>query len=175
MTTIINLMGAPGSGKSTLAAGLFAEMKRHYMSVELVTEYAKDLVYDGLHSHNLDQLSIFAEQHRRIARLDGKVDWVVTDSPLFLSGYYASKSNLHPAFEVFVRTMAHRYNNLNFLVVRTHKYDPNGRFHDETASDAIHRELQDFMKIHDIKYTEIPAGDSQPLKLFNDLFGSKSS
>ena len=45
MTRVINLLGAPGAGKSTAAAGLFYRMKKEFLSVELVTEYAKDLIY----------------------------------------------------------------------------------------------------------------------------------
>lgn len=164
-------MGAPGAGKSTLAAGLFSEMKKNYMSVELVTEYAKDLVYDGHHSNDFDQLSVFAEQHRRISRLDGKVEWVVTDSPLYLSAYYAQKTMYPEAFGMFVRIMANRYNNLNFLVERTHAYDPCGRSQDEETSNKIHHELIYFMNFWDIKFDSIKAGDEQPKALFTRLFG----
>jgi len=40
-TKVINLFAGPGAGKSTTAAGLFAEMKRANVDVELVTEYVK--------------------------------------------------------------------------------------------------------------------------------------
>ena len=43
---VINLFGGPGCGKSTTAADLFARMKLRGLSVELVTEYAKDVVWD---------------------------------------------------------------------------------------------------------------------------------
>lgn len=46
MMKVINLFGGPGSGKSTLAAGLFERMKIQGLSVELVTEYAKDMVWE---------------------------------------------------------------------------------------------------------------------------------
>jgi hypothetical protein len=170
MTQVINLIGAPGAGKSTLAAGLFHEMKRSYMSVELVTEYAKDLTYDGQSTENMDQLSVFAEQHRRIARLIGKVDYVITDSPLYLSAYYASKTDTPLSFRDYVMSMANRYHNLNYLVTRNHRYDPNGRSQDEAGADKIHNELIFFMDYWSIPFTKVLAGDDQPVTLFNQLF-----
>lgn len=46
MTMYVNLFGGPGAGKSTTAASLFAEMKKLGKNVELVTEVAKDFVWE---------------------------------------------------------------------------------------------------------------------------------
>lgn len=43
---IINLYGSPGSGKSTAAAYIFSKLKMKGVECELVTEVAKDLVWD---------------------------------------------------------------------------------------------------------------------------------
>lgn len=45
-TIVINLMGAPGTGKSTIASELFSKMKWLGYDVELVSEYAKELVWE---------------------------------------------------------------------------------------------------------------------------------
>ena len=66
---VINLFGGPGVGKSTTASGLFYEMKKARLEVELVTEYAKDAVWEGRTSLLDDQIYIFAKQQRRISRL----------------------------------------------------------------------------------------------------------
>lgn len=171
MTTVINLLGAPGAGKSTLAAGLFYLMKRKYKSVELVTEYAKDLHYDGHKSDDLDQLSVFAEQNRRITRLIGKVDYVISDSPLFLSAYYANKNKYSPTFANYVLEMAKAHQNCNYLVKRAHRYDPNGRSQDEAGSDQIHEELQWYMHLNNIEFQTVSAGDFMPPRIFTELFG----
>jgi len=44
---ILNLYGAPGAGKSTGAAYIFSKLKLKGYNVELVTEFAKDKVYEG--------------------------------------------------------------------------------------------------------------------------------
>jgi ATP:corrinoid adenosyltransferase len=46
---VINLWAGPGAGKSTTASGLFYLMKTADMQVELVTEYAKDMTWEGRH------------------------------------------------------------------------------------------------------------------------------
>ena len=91
MTTYINLFGGPGSGKSTLAAGIFSEMKRQGKSVELVTEFAKDLVWENRQDTLAVQPYVSMKQFRNLFRLKGKVDYVVTDSPLLKDSVYAKR------------------------------------------------------------------------------------
>lgn len=43
---VVNLFGGPGCGKSTTMARLFADLKTRGLNVEMVSEFAKDLVYE---------------------------------------------------------------------------------------------------------------------------------
>ena len=165
-TKIIDLYGEPCAGKSTLAAGLFYRMKRQYMSVELVTEYAKDLIYEGHESGSMDQIEVFAEQHRRVARLIGKVDYVITDSPLRLSAYYAGETN----FRKVILDKAAGFDTLNFYVNRNHPYDQNGRTQDETGAAKVKLELREFLKENNIWYKDVTAGDELPGWMYHGLF-----
>jgi len=104
---VINLWGGPGCGKSTTAAGLFNLMKNRGHKVELVTEYAKDLTYDRDQGGLADQLSILAQQNRRLSRLRGQVEWAITDSPLPLSLVYLKDEALAvPLCDLAYRLMA---------------------------------------------------------------------
>jgi ABC-type oligopeptide transport system ATPase subunit len=117
---IINLWGAPGSGKSTTASGLFFLMKINKKKVELVTEFAKELVWEKRENMFGDQVSIFSEQNRRLCRLeDHNIDFAITDSPLPLPVFYQPQNYL-PSFEQMVFEQFHRYNNLNYFLKRKH-------------------------------------------------------
>lgn len=44
---VVNLFGVPGAGKSTGAAYVFSKLKMKGINAELVTEFAKDIVWEN--------------------------------------------------------------------------------------------------------------------------------
>ena len=60
-TIAINFFGAPGSGKSTLSAIVFAKLKMMGVNCELVTEFAKDKVWEKNNEALSNQIYIFAK------------------------------------------------------------------------------------------------------------------
>jgi hypothetical protein len=151
---VINLWGGPGTGKSTTAAGLFFEMKRQGFEVELVTEYAKDMTWEKRTNVLTDQLYILAKQNRRIQRLDGQVDFVVTDSPLPLGLVY-QPDDYYSKFAPLAWQVWNSYTNVNFKLGRDFEYQTAGRnqSYDEALciDDCIHKLLQD----NGVKYERI--------------------
>jgi hypothetical protein len=133
---VINIFGGPGVGKSTVAAELFAEMKKKGYNVELVTEYAKDMVWEGRDNILADQLYILAKQNRRLSRLDGKVDYAITDSPLLFGIIYSK--NITNSFKKLVESIWYSYDNISFFLNRdfTRKYHPEGRVQ-KTLPEAV--------------------------------------
>lgn len=126
MLKVINLAAGPGAGKSTLAAGLFNLMKRQRYSVELVTEVAKDWTYER-NPRLQDQFSVLVEQSWRLKRLAGQVEWVITDSPLFLGLAYCPPADME-ALEVMVDVDWYKFDNFTFRLKRTSKeYQTYGR------------------------------------------------
>ena len=87
-TILINIYGGPGAGKSTTAAGVFYELKKNGYDCGLVTEMATELVYDEAFNVMNDQIYLFGEQWHRTFRMLGKVDFIVTDSPLLMNIVY---------------------------------------------------------------------------------------
>ena len=140
MTKIINFFAGPGTGKSTTAAGLFHKMKMDGENVELVTEYAKDMVWEGRYSVLEDQLYIFAKQNRRIARLIGKVDYIITDSPILLGLAYSGGSWGDCILKNLIQHTFEQYDNINFFLKRdTSKYTGVGRM--QTLEEAIEKDV----------------------------------
>ena len=166
---VINLYGGPGSGKSTTAAGLFYKMKLNHMSVELVTEYAKDLVYANRLEDMLDQQEyIFAKQNKRLHQLRDHVDWVITDSPLMLSCVYVS--NDWPAvssFKVLVKDIYDTYNNENIFLGRPQQFQEYGRRHNEEESKEIDTVIKDMLEDYCIRYTTIPTDETVVDTIYN--------
>lgn len=143
MTTVVNLFGGPGVGKSTTAAHLFALLKQESERVELVREYVKTWAWEGRKINPLDQLYIFAKQARAEYNLYGKVNWIVTDSPLLTcvvyEQLYSPDLNLAlPLYLDYQRIIrAHGVEEKNFVLRRNKAYDPHGRYQTEAQAKGV--------------------------------------
>jgi hypothetical protein len=157
---IINLFGGPGSGKSTTAAGVFFELKKQGHSVELVQEYAKDLVWDQRFNILEDQIYVFAKQQRRIARLlNHNLDWVITDSPIPLGLCYVKPNTLAACFDELVMRTFDQYHNINFLIERNVPYDPVGRNQKSQAeAEVFDQKILDMLTTHAVNYHSVLGG-----------------
>ena len=155
---LVNLFGAPGAGKSTGAAYIFSQLKMRGVNAELVTEFAKDKVWEESKAVFNNQAYIFGKQYFRISRCADKVDVVITDSPLLLSLVYNNDPVLGEEFNEVVRKVMNSYDCRNFYLVRTKDYNPVGRFQTESESDAIADEIQALLEKEKINYL-ISAGD----------------
>jgi deoxyadenosine/deoxycytidine kinase len=158
MTTFINLFGGPGIGKSTTAAKLFANMKSEGKSVELVTEVAKDFVWENRTTTLTIQPYVTMKQYRNIARLIDKVDYVITDAPLLLGVLYGNKYNKLP--ESYNQLIVDLHNQMltpsfNILLTREFAYDINGRYQDEKQAIELDNEIEDILKEYNIRYRKM--------------------
>ena len=151
-TIIVNLLGGPGLGKSTTSALVFAKLKQAGIDCELVPEFAKDLVWEARHETFNDQIYLFGKQQHRISRLNGKVDVIITDSPLILNIYYGS--NNKPLINLVISEV-NKYNNRNYFLTRVKEYNPNGRNQTESEAREIDIELRSLLKKYKIKYKDI--------------------
>jgi hypothetical protein len=151
---VVNMFGQPGAGKSTCSADLFALMKRRYFNVELVTEYAKDMVWENRHNILSDQVYIHAKQNRRLARLVGEVDFVVTDSPLLLGHIYANATT-PPSFHTMLDEVWDTYRNINFYIERAKRYSPVGRTQNEAESDVLAGVIHQMLDDHAVEHCHV--------------------
>ena len=86
-------------------------MKSRGYKVELVTEFAKDLVYQESYFRLKDQLMIFARQNHKLWVLKDKVDYAIVDSPLLFET--SRKDNL-ASFLIFFITSPTFNSTINF-------------------------------------------------------------
>ncbi len=153
MTKIINLYGGPGTGKSTSAAYIFAKLKSMGKNVELVREYVKAWAWEGRIPCTYDQIYFLGKQVRHESMLYGKVDYIVTDSPVMMGGYYAKKYS-SPEFADGIKIMIDTYYNqsqedghhhYHIFLNRSKGYNPAGRYQTEEQAREIDVELMDMM------------------------------
>lgn len=167
---VINLFGQPSAGKSTTAAGLFHLMKLQGVNCELVTEYAKDMVWREMNAKAFsDQLYITAKQHHRLYRCQGKVDYLITDSPLLLSLAYIPE-NYFENFKPLVLEIFNSFDNFNVLIKRVKPYNPIGRNQDEAGSDAVGRTIESYLDVYCPGYVSVNGDESAPQTIMNHLF-----
>lgn len=152
MTKLINLYGGPGTGKSTSAAYLFAKLKMLGVNAELVREAAKEWAWAGRPITPMDQFALTREQITREADLFGKVDVLVTDSPILLGAYYTRKYGSNVAYAAVHEMVANARQSaehegvklLDVWLTRSKPYNPAGRYQDEAGAKQVDAELLPF-------------------------------
>jgi nicotinamide riboside kinase len=152
---VVNINAGPSAGKSTLAADVYAKLKRLHINVELVREYAKDVVYSDSLSTLKDQVHILGEQHHRQFVLDGQCDVAITDSPILLCSIYNTFYTEYKAFDALALEAHHRYDNLNYVLARTNEFQAMGRVEDQQKSIEIDGMIESFLRKNDIRYTVV--------------------
>lgn len=119
-----------------MSATVFSELKWRGIESELVTEFAKDLVWEKRHFTFANQVYMFGEQHHRIFRLLGQVNVVVVDSPILLTPIYDLKQR--PELETLAVNEFNSTNNYNIFLKRVKDYNPNGR--NQTREQAVEKD-----------------------------------
>jgi tRNA uridine 5-carbamoylmethylation protein Kti12 len=149
-TVVINLFGGPGCGKSTIAAELFAILKKQGYEVELVTEYAKDKVWEESYKTLENQIYVFAKQLHRLWRLKDKVQFIITDSPLLLSIIYDKDNN--EDLKNLIISRFNSFDNINFIINRSTVYNQNGRYQNEEQANEIDKQIKELLVLHHISF-----------------------
>lgn len=159
-TIVINAFAGPGAGKTTSCLEVAEKLKKQGFVTEYVQEYAKELVYDNnlimLDGHYEHQFAILNEQMKRINRLYGKVDFIVTDSPILLNNTYLNEdknTEVYSAYSDSVNKLYGLYNNFNYFVERdTSVFEKEGRIHNLEQSIAIDNELKNMLHNNQIDF-----------------------
>jgi hypothetical protein len=143
-TLVVNLFAGPGAGKSTMAAGLFFKLKTDGFNVELVTEFAKDLTWEGRQHALSNQVYVLGEQSHRLHRLIGKVQAIVTDSPLLLQTLYIKPNEYN--LRSLITDLHESQNHYDIFIERTKIYNPAGRSQTELQAQALDNEMLQLLK-----------------------------
>lgn len=159
-TIVINAFAGPGAGKTTSCLEVAEKLKKQGFVTEYVQEYAKELVYDNnfimLDGHYEHQFAILNEQMKRINRLYGKVDFILTDSPVLLNNTYLNEdksTNDYVAYCENVKKIYTLYDNFNYFVERDKSaFEEEGRIHNLEQSIVIDDELKNTLHNNQIDF-----------------------
>ena len=152
-TLVVNLIGGPGSGKSTTASGVFYALKRVGVNCEMALEFAKDKVWEESYKILDDQFYIFGKQYHKLFRLNGKVDVIITDSPLIISILYNKTPSKY--FNDFVLEQYNTFYNLTFLLNRPKNYQAEGRIQTKEESEVLDTVIKDILNKNNVCFHEV--------------------
>lgn len=172
-TYVVNLLGGSGLGKSTTAALLYGTMKNRGWTSEMVREFVKEWAWEGKKPSAIGQSIIYGRQLERESLLYGKVEYIVTDSPLVLcavyrSFYYGNQIITPLILKDLEEAKKMGVEHINFLLHRHKPFDPKGRFEDERTAQKVDKAVRTFLDYHDIQYVDISCPDEQRIKFIMD-------
>ncbi|MDD4930728.1 MAG: AAA family ATPase [Candidatus Colwellbacteria bacterium] len=161
-TYVINIIGGPGVGKSTLSALIYAQLKLNKYVTEYVQEYAKQLVWTKDFSKLNNQYYVTDHQYSLFKRMEGLVDFIVTDGPLCHGLYYNiynpdNTSNVEKTEEKILE--CHReFRNINIVLKRGRfEYETQGRLQDKNEAIDIDGLIKEQLVEHEIPFKEFVA------------------
>lgn len=143
------------------------------VDAEYVTEFAKDKVWEGSQEAFKCQFYITGKQAFRVSRCFGKVDVIVTDSPIRLGKIYADLIDRKQLGLACVEE-ADRYrgNTIEIFLERVKSYNPNGRNQTEAESKEIDRTIIDMLDEQKVPYLTF-TGDIDGYKQIYNLIMQK--
>lgn len=150
---VINLFAGPGSGKSTTCAGVFSKLKLAGVNCEMALEYAKDKIWENSLDVLDDQIYVFGKQLHRLNCLKDKVDVIITDSPILLSIIYNKDASKY--LDDLIIEQFHKFNNLNYYVVRDESFSSQGRVHNYEESIEKDNQIKILLNENNISYTTV--------------------
>ena len=169
MTVLLNFLGQPSSGKTSIGAAVFAHLKALGVETEFVSEYAKQLCWEGRSISPFDQYAIFGYEAHQQSVLFNKVKVLIADSPVMLTAFYQyfynKKNTLQQPCHDFYEMAEKDYNVkvINFFLNRQKKYNPNGRYQTEAEAEEVCRLLRMWLNFEGFKYTELNCPDEERL------------
>lgn len=173
-TKVINMLGGSGVGKSTLAAGLYYQMKLAHKNVELVREYVKLLAWQGIKPGQYDQVNIFGEQCKLEHSLYGKVEYIVTDSPIILAPiyehfYHGDSMTEEAAIKFLNKSKSNGVEHINLVLSRGKDYDTEGRFQTLEEAQQVDNMVRNFLFKYNMPFIEIDGPEDERVKKIMDL------
>lgn len=154
-TKFINFFAGPGASKTTSSSGLFFELKKRGINSEIIVEYAKEKVWSEDFRSLECQPYITGKQFYRQWRVNGKVEYAVTDSPILLGLVYQG-FGCDENWEKAVLYQFGLFDNLNIFLERNseaHGFQQEGRMQNEQECQELDFKIRNLLDKNNIPYT----------------------
>lgn len=178
MTIVIGFIGGACVGKSLLSALVFAELKMKHHNVELVQEFAKQLVWQNRLDELNNQYQVTMEQYHMIKPLDNCVEYVVCDSPLLLGLFYnryntENVSNVEKTQSMIINKMK-EFKNIYIFLERNPEYPftQEGRLQNEEQAKQVDIQMKQLLHEFDIPYLSVVSSKDSVSKIIDYIFTS---
>lgn len=156
-TIVINAFGGAGAGKTTAALSIAAELKKKGFVTEYVPEYAKELILSNnlaaLDGSMENQRKVYEEQKNRIDRCIGKVDFIVTDCPIIISGMFLNDCPEKEGFQKEILEQFNKNENFSFVIQRDEtKFEQENRMGTFEEAKAMDDDIQKYLKDNNVQF-----------------------
>lgn len=176
-TRIINFYGGPAVGKSTSAAYAYYLLKAAGLNVELVREFVKNWAYEKRDIGTYDQIYFLGRQVRRESMLYGKVDWIVTDSPILMNAFYSKiycSPNLADGIKEAIMAYYRQANedghkHYHVMLKRSKPYVNDGRYQTEEQAKEIDKGVRDMLGELEIPLLESETNEKDLSELLDQI------
>ena len=157
--SLVNIYGAIGSGKSTVASGVFWKLKMLQYSVNLVTEFSRELGYD--HSIAISDIPyVIGNQWHRIYQ-SYKFDIVINDSPL--PQWTVFHSYMDKECKDFIFYLNKKHSSMNYFLKREfpicHQFNRKVDELDKKMQE-YHIKLKEMLDFQNIEYKTLKSNES---------------
>lgn len=123
------------------------------LHVELVREYVKYWAWNDRKVKEYDQLYLLGKQSAYESMLYGKVDYIVTDSPILLAGMYQEYRSEGrdtyvgaAALSFMEQAQASGVLYRNFILERNKPFDPRGRWETAEQAEELDRFIWNYLR-----------------------------
>jgi hypothetical protein len=101
-----------------------------------------------------NQIYVFAKQVHAQVRVNNKVDYAVTDSPLIINLAYAE--HMPECYKELVLRTYNEFDNINLVLAREFQYQPEGRTQKD-VNEAVEKDIliTNILDSHNIPYVRI--------------------
>jgi hypothetical protein len=171
MTVVVNFIGGAGVGKSLMSALTFAELKMRHLNSEIVSEYAKNLVWQNRLDELDNQYQVSYEQYRMIKPLDNVVDYIICDSPLLVGVFYNRYHKMNVCniekTERMIKSKMSEFKNVYIFLERNLEYPftQEGRLQNENEAKEIDIKFKSLLEEFELPYLSIVSSKESIVKI----------